>query len=401
MKQISCGTEEFFNFEFQYFRDVVLYEHYRLSGRPHRENPAAGEFGDIPKREQIRQKATWSEYRDCYKKQRCLYSDNVALNCLTLAISSLPALTTVEIIDLSEEWWSNSRCYTPRALLKKLRLLRDDMLLLTDILIPLPRGGRQLRVLLQVLAESERRIEDFRIRLFSRGVGGKSLLFPLCKTLKSSADYVFSNIRELSIALPDLPLMEYDILPQKVLSTCTIAQAAHGLERLCIEMPDVETETSSPPRFINIFGERKIGNLKDVRIIGATLFEADFEAFLLKSCLGLQIFHLHNARLVEGSWNPIFNAIRRMQCLKQLDLYFLRYNIDGSELDFTTLFASGMPPEPLYDYLLRRCDINPVARMIDEEKAREDEEAAIAEQESLLKQTVIMRASWEVDATTV
>ena len=174
VKHISCGTEEFFNFDFQYFRDVVLYEHYRLGGRIQPENPAAGEFRDLTRREQNRQKATWSEYRDCYKKQRRLYSDNVAIRCLTLAISSLPALTTVEIFDPSEDWWPNRRYYTPRALLKKLRLLRDDMLLLTHIAIPLPRGGRQLRILIQVLAESERRIEDFHIRLFSSGIGGKN-----------------------------------------------------------------------------------------------------------------------------------------------------------------------------------------------------------------------------------
>ena len=219
--------------------------------------------------------------------------------------------------------------------------------------------------------------------------------------MKISADYVFSNIRELSIALPDFPPTAYDTPPQNVLSTCTIAQAAHNLERLCIEMPGLEKETSSPPRLINILGERKIGNLKDVRIVGATLFEDDFEAFLLKSCLGLQTFHLHSARLAEGSWNPIFNAIRRMQCLKQLDLDRLRCYLDANENSFSTLCTSGMPPEPLYDYLLRRCDINPVARMINEEIARCDEEEAIGEQECLLEQTFSMRNNWEVDATAV
>lgn len=393
VKHVYCGTEEFFNFDFQRFRVLVLYEHYRLGGRLHHENPAAGEFRDLPKKEQNQQKATWSEYRDRYKKQRRLYSDNVALKSLTLAFSSLTALTTVDVIDPSEAWWGSRSGYSPRALFKKLRFLRDDMLLLTNIAALLPRGGRQLRTLIQALAESNRRLEVFGICLFSYGTGGKNVLSPLCKTLRSSAKYVFSNIKELSVALPDLPPMAYDKLPLEVLSTCTIAQAAHCLERLWIEMPGVETETLFPPRFINVFGEHKFGNLKEVRITGATLFEADFEAFLLKSCLGLQTFHLHDARLVEGSWDPIFNAIRRMQCLEQLDLHWLRHVIGGNEDSFTTLCSSGMPPEPLYDYLLRRCDINPVARMIDEESARLDEEEAIGEQELLLEQTVNMRTN--------
>ncbi|KAG7006442.1 hypothetical protein G7Y79_00014g036170 [Physcia stellaris] len=375
VKHVSCGTENFFNMNLQNFRWLVLYKRHRLYDRLQHENPAAGELRDLPKEEQNQQKAAWSEYRDCYKKQKRLYSDNVALKSLILAFSSLTALTTVGVIDPSEDrCWSGSG-YSPRALFKKLRFLREDMLLLPYFAALLPRGGRQLRTLIQALADSNRRLEIFGITLFSYGTGGENILSPLSKTLRSSAKCVFSNVKELSLALPDSPPMASDKLPLQELSTCTIAQAAHRLERLWIEMPDVGTETLFLPRFVKVFGERKIGNLKEVRISRATLFEADFEAFLITSCLGLQTFHLYDARLIEGSWDPIFKAIRRMPGLKQLSLEWLRYDMDENG-SFSTLCTPGMPPEPLYDYLLGRCDINPVARMIDEENARYDEEEA-------------------------
>ena len=69
-----------------------------------------------------------------------------------------------------------------------------------------------------------------------------------------------------------------------------------------------------------------------------------------------------------------------MDCLEKIELADLQVNSteDIDEYDRTILTGEyWMDSQPLYDYLLKKSDVNPVARMIEEAEARDDEMDAL------------------------
>ena len=50
-----------------------------------------------------------------------------------------------------------------------------------------------------------------------------------------------------------------------------------------------------------------------------------------------------------------------------------------------------MDPQPLYGYLLKKSDVNPVARMVEEDEARDDEMDALYVQDEVLEVTLRLR----------
>lgn len=80
---------------------------------------------------------------------------------------------------------------------------------------------------------------------------------------------------------------------------------------------------------------------------------------------------LANAIVIEGTWNSIFEAIRSLPVLEEIELYYLWQELD--QLGFYALnHEADIDPEPLYAFLLERREDNPWLSMCQEKIARNE-----------------------------
>ena len=178
----------------------------------------------------------------------------------------------------------------------------------------LPRGAYQFQLIFRALARLERYIEEFTVTLWAGNLNDESFLSALKGVPEEVTSQVFSELKTVNINLPELPVPLSRLSPEGKPSTCMILQGAPKLECLYLVLADGDLETRHPPRFRDLCGNRKIGNLRKLFIDSAIFYAQDFTKFLLKSCLGLREFGLTNASLKQGPWDPIFNVIRQMDC---------------------------------------------------------------------------------------
>lgn len=403
VKYLSCGIEQFYDVDFGTFARYVYHE-----------NPDDVEdMNKLSKKEKRRRYATYNVYRDHFNKQTELWYGRLnpngrqtdlctgtASQCIRTALSSFTALRSIDIVDNGAVWWMqrcNHQCGFIRAnrgLLQTQPLLHDHMLTMENVPFTLPRGAFQFQTIVRALARTPRYIEELRVSLWAGNLNNESLLSALNEVPEHITSRVCSELKKLTIDLPELPVPLSKLSPEGKLSICTILQAATKLECLYLALADGDLESRHPPRFRDLCGNRKIGNLQTLCIDSAIFYTPDFAKFLLKSCLGLRVFWLTNVSLKQGPWDPIFNVIRQMNCLESIELSELQVNSteDIDEYDRTILTGEyWMDPQPLYDFLLKKSEVNPVARMVEEDEAREDEMDALYVQDEVLEVTLRLR----------
>ena len=404
VKQLSCGIEQFYDVDFGTFARYVYHE-----------NPDDVEdINKLSKKEKKRRYATYNVYKDHFNKQTELWhgklipidkqtdlrTGRTAAACIRTALSSFTALRSIDIVDYGAVWGMqrfSNQCGDVRAsrgLLPTQSLLKDHMLTMENVPFTLPRGAYQFQLIYRALARLERYIEEFTVTLWAGNLNDESFLSALKDVPEHLTSRVFSELKTVNINLPELPVPLSRLSPEGKPSTCTILQGAPKLECLYLVLADGDLESRHPPRFRDLCGTRKIGNLKKLFIDSAIFYTQDFTKFLLKSCLGLREFQLTNASLKQGPWDPIFNVIRQMDCLEKIELADLQVNSTEDIDEYETTILTGeywMDPQPLYNYLLKKSQVNPVARMIEECEAREDEMDALFVQDEILEVTLRIR----------
>lgn len=325
----------------------------------------------------------WSVYHRYYERQCTLEQSNTDVTMMTEALEAFISLKKIDLLD-SQPW--NVDCRQESWGIRREGLILDLMLAVPPHAHKdFPRGGRQLYVLLRALAERSINLEKLSLQLFASNISTGGFYSPLPADNLSLAIPAFVGLKRLSLRLEIIqPLvMEQWKLPSKESPLTTILRAATGLEILWLALPDGLASAVWPVGagccwrdFIQI---HRFGHLKELRIDGAILDEADFVAFLLQSCQRLQTLSLGMARVIEGpwsrrssgepvtlanvtviegTWNSIFEAIRSLPVLEEIELYYL-----WQELDQHGFYAlndeADMDPEPLYAFLLRRREDNP------------------------------------------
>ena len=404
VKTLTCGIEQFYDVDFGTFARYVYHE----------DPDDVEDINKLSKKEKRRRYAAYNVYRDHFNKQKELWHGTLtpidkqtgsktrgtASQCIQTAFSSFTALRSIDIIDYGSVWWMqrcDNQCgYTRanRGLLQTQPLLQDHMLTMENVPFTLPRGAYQLQTIFGALAKTARYIEEFNISLWAGNLNDESFFSALNGIPEDTTSRVFSELKKVTIDLPELPVPLNRLSAEGKPSICTILQAPTKLQSLYLALADGDLESRHPPRFRDLCGNRKIGNLQTLYIDSAVFYTSDFTKFLLRSCLGLREFGLTNASLKQGPWDPIFNVIRQMNCLEKIELSDLQVNSTDDTGEYERTILTGeywMDPQPLYDYLLKKTDVNPVARMIEEDEARDDEMDALYVQDEVLEVTLRLR----------
>lgn len=237
-----------------------------------------------------------------------------------------------------------------------------------------PRGGRQLRTLIRVLSGAGRQLECLSLRLDEYYVGTRGgLLSPLHSNVRQLAHIAFANLKKLSLELPELHHPEYEQQFEPRYSITTILQSANNLEYLELGLPDLKTgNPDSGATWYDLFGMKKVGRLQTLIIIGLVVQEYELINFISKSCSELREFRLAYARLIQGSWETIFNALRSLEHLNTVELHYLRHNLDRG--DYWHMLNAIGGDKRLHDYLCKRTQENPWPKMIQEQYDAEEED---------------------------
>lgn len=250
----------------------------------------------------------------------------------------------------------------------------------------LPRGGRQLHVLLRALAGRTSNLQELSVHLFASNISEGGFYSPLTVDDVSLAIPAFGGLKRLYLRLQIVQpsVMKQWRQPSQESPLTTILRAATGLENLGLELPNDEWGGGFWPEgagrcWRDLIQLHCFGQLKELTIDGGILDEADFVAFLLQSCQRLKTLTLSwasvikgpwshrslveranmvNATDTRGDWDNIFGAIRSLPALEKIDLINLWQDLDrkGSR---TMINWDKRDPEPMYEFLLGREEDNP------------------------------------------
>ncbi len=334
-------------------------------------------------------------YRRCYERQCVLEQADIDVTMMTEALEAFISLDKIDLIDFQpwnvtcsrEPWGTNRR--------EGLRLGKMPGVPMHAI-NKFSRGGRQLHVLLRALAGRSRNLRNLSLQLFAPNIIQGGFYSPLPVDDVSLAIPAFGGLKILCLCLQIIQpsVMEQWRQPSQESPLTTILRAATGLQSLWLTLPDGIGSVLWPEGagccwrdFIQV---HCFGQLKELTIDGAILHEADFVAFLLQSCQRLKILslglacviegpwfyrslgepvNLANRTVIEGIWDSIFEAIRSLPALEEIELYYLwqELNNHGS---YALNDKADMDPEPLYAFLLRRREDNPWLSMCQGKIAR-------------------------------
>lgn len=303
--------------------------------------------------------AAWILYREYLRKQDALIESKNALRMMTESFASFPALSKIEIIATQPDCPSFNE---GMRILKRERLLLRQMLTVPDDRLLFPRGGQQLPLLIEALAAAKKSIEHLSLQMWCNNMNSSGFLNPFTSSVRALAYPAMAELKTFQLDLEPLPpdiLQNLNGLPEET-SLTTILRAATKLRSLTVFLSAYSDECWRD--YIRI---TRFGRLEHLHIKNAGLHEADFVSFLRESCQGLKRLSLHSAMVAESSWDLIFETIRSLPSLEEVDLHYLWH--DSAGRDFWAL--KDMDKQPLYDYLLKRRPDNPWEAMC---KARWD-----------------------------
>ena len=332
VRKLIIGMDYFYDVSYRDFQDCIYSYNYSA-------DPTPGSNGS----EDAQRREAWDVYRKYYFKQCALEKSGRDLAMMTQALRAFSSLVSVSLMDYQP--WHDG--YQRLRLLKSERLLQTDMLTVPRDHIRIPRGGRQIRVLLQALAASDRKITELSLEMNSTYISETGLYGPLPKEFHSITVQALSHLQKLNLALLD-PIDPGLLAPWKnsqELSLTTILRAATQLECLWVEMPPEDDELWN--NYIQI---SRVGRLRELLVSEVVFHEADFVLFLSSSCQGLQRLFLANAKVKEESWDLIFETIRSLPNLETIELHNIWHKISNGG----TRCLGYTNAQPVYDYLLRR-----------------------------------------------
>lgn len=357
VKSIRFGMDAFYGTDFETFKYDVF---------PHQDNVYNFPQGGT---ETALLKPAWRVYRTYYKKQRALKESRLDLAMMTEAFASFSSLETIDLIDFQAYV---DGCAEGPTLLREEVSLRTHMLNVSKPRMLVPRGGRQLRVLIRALGAIDRKLQELTLHLWTSNINEDGFYSPLSAKDVRFAWSAFTGLKKLDLSLCGIrrKIIEDCRVCSEELSLTTVLRAATELESLWLELPEIDTRPEPRECWKNIIQIQRFGKLKHLSIEGATLNEAEFVSFLLQSCQGLKSLNLEYATVVEGRWDLILETIKDLPELQQIDLGYLWYEHSRS----CFVMPDNVDPEPLYDYLLKRRSDNPWQSMCQARLARYEEE---------------------------
>ncbi len=299
-------------------------------------------------------KPAWCAYRSCYKKQRALKESGLDLAMLTKAVTSFSSLETVDLIDFKTTVDGGPE--GPKLLGEEMSS-RKHMLNVSNPRILVPRGGRQLRVLLRALGATDRKLQELTLHLRTENFSDFGFYSPLSTKEVRFAWSAFAGLKRLGLCLSPIggTVLEDCRRRSEDISLTTVLRAATELECLWLELPRFEWIPEPGECWKDIIQIQHFGKLKKLCIEGAVLNEAEFVSFLLHSCQRLKSLKLRFATVVEGRWDLILETIKDLPELQHINLKDLWH--EKSRGGF--VMPDDMDLEPLYDYLLKRRSDNP------------------------------------------
>lgn len=333
VRHISCGMEDFHDVEFDTFKR-------------HRFTNGYNFLDDTETRAAHQLYQTYA--------QRQTLGEGWIVHSMTTAFKNLRKLQSMDITGTFDSDYG-------LALLAKEPLLRRSML--KPMEVDGPTGGRQLRVVLKALASTQQ-LAHLSLRIGYWHTGGEgSLLSPLSDEHRRFVQHAFGSLKTLHLKLPQgisQALQKHD---DRMLSTCTIIEAAASLDCLTLEIPGTPDLKENPEAFWpNLIGTHKIGNLRKVSISGLIVKESDLVNFLLQSCRQLVELRLFRLGLTKGSWDTVFDSIRRLRLLETVSVHrprhiffksFVLAELECCEHEVDSAHGS------LHDYLCNRSEVNP------------------------------------------
>ncbi|KAL8792516.1 MAG: hypothetical protein Q9195_004886 [Heterodermia aff. obscurata] len=282
-------------------------------------------------------KSAWNIYRRYYIKQHNLTTTGRDLAMFARAIAAFSALESIRLVDF--QWYVEGTNKGPK-LLKKETLLRQDMLNADSIAASMPVGWQQLSILIRALAASRGdKLQNLQLHLHSPNISREGFYSTLSAEDANFAKSAFSGLKRLSL---NLAPVSYTIQTgwkktSTESSVATILKAATEVEELQLAFPIVR---KNHPR-VELSSEWKdliqptcFGKLKTLSIKRAILNEAEFVSFLTQSCQELKRLDLWGVRVVEDSWDRIFQTIIGLPelvevCIKEM-WYSYSSRQDGS-----------------------------------------------------------------------
>lgn len=359
--QIEFGMDLFYKIDYEQFKEFI-YSPLELSGDNSDVSPP--------------RKAAWRVYQSKYQKQVALDQSGQSLAMMTEALAAFPSLVSIDMVDF-QSWTKN--CNGPR-LLKQERFLRTHMLTVPNHGLLVPRGGQQLQLLMKAWPKIINNVRELSLQIYTQNIRHDGLYAPFTMEIQQHTNSALAGLRRLDLVLQVVPLETMRILRSpEPMSLTGILRAASNLESLYIDFP-----THCYPAWDDFIRIHRFGRLKHLHIDGPALHEADFASFILGSCWDLEELHLGEAKVVDGSWDLVFNTIRQLPRLNVVELYCLWYRFPRGE--FVAL--EGMDEQPLYDFLLKKRADNPwdkicQARFWEEDTSGEESTEEGGEKENL------------------
>jgi len=291
------------------------------------------------------------------------------LAMMTKAVASFSSLEAIDLIDFQAFVDGGAEGPT---LLRNEMSLRKHMLNVSNPSTLVPRGGRQLRVLIRALGTIDRKLQELTLNLWTSNISGNGFYSPLSAKDVRFAWSAFAGLKKLGLCLYGIRRTIIEDCRKRLeeLSLTTVLRAATELESLWLELPRNDTKPAPGECWKNIIQIQSFGKLKELSIEGATLNEAEFVSFVLHSCQGLKSLNLVSATVVEGRWDLILETIKDLPDLQRIYLGDLWYEHSRS----CFMMPDDVDPEPLYDYLLKRRTDNPWQSMCQARLARWEEE---------------------------
>ena len=337
VRKVTVGIDYFYNFDYEQFKKYVFSE------------TNIGPTPSLMQPERAQRRDARRLNRTYYLKQCALEESGRDLAMMTQALRAFSSLVSIKLMDYQP---LVDELEVPPLLRTESACRVDYTLTVPKHAVQIPRGKRQIGVLLQALSVSDRKIEELALHLDSVDITEDGVYGSLPEAFHSITSEALTGLKRLSLILsstsPEL-LADPGTKLQEPPST-TILRAATQLECLSLQF----TQRTIEP-WNNYIQIPRVGQLRKLRVVGALLHEADFALFLRSSCQGLQNLTLGEVYVEEKSWDLIFDTIRSLPNLETIELYSFGHDIYRRDLRF----LEKIDAQPLYDYLLRRREDNP------------------------------------------
>lgn len=364
VRHISCGTEEFYNVNFDVFKRS-LYRDWRDPNAEYAESE---------------QRASYHVYKKYWRRQSRLRYTDTDVSMLAVALACFTALTSIDITDHFDPYSKTGG--DPPKFLEQRSLLHPRML--TPVYAITPRGGHQLGTVLRALDSAGTVLQSLSLVLNAGEVGGsESLLCALDHEEMRLAQAAFMGLKEFHLSIPVMHSSAHEREPDDEMSLTTILRTSRNLEHLHLELCEADCRDQAPgPSFRDLFGTSKFPRLQELTIENLIVSEGEFRDCLLLSCPELRELRVYSARLTKGSWSSLFKHVRRLSGLETVELSCLRY--DYAEGCFFTMLFGNQDQGPLCDYLCGRSDVDPWPDMVKKERDYCDEQDRLDEEEDSL-----------------